>query len=98
VPVGGRLLAVVNTEMRFPLGISMPFMGGTLGGAAFYDGGNVYQAVNFNDLFSNFTHSVGGGLRYKTPIGPIRLDIGHLINAPPGIKSLQYFVTLGQAF
>jgi outer membrane protein insertion porin family len=98
VPVGGRMLAVMNTELRFPLGISVPFVGGTLGGAAFYDGGNVYRAVNFNDLFSNFSHSVGGGLRYKTPIGPVRLDIGHLINAPPGIKSLQYFVTLGQAF
>lgn len=98
VPVGGKMLVVANTELRFPLGISMPFVGGTLGGAAFYDGGNVYRAVNFNDLFSDFTHTTGMGLRYKTPVGPVRIDIGHLFNAPPGVKSLQFFVTLGQAF
>jgi outer membrane protein assembly factor BamA len=98
VPVGGRMLVVANTELRFPLGISMPLVGGPLGGAVFYDGGNVYDAVNFNTLFSDFTHTVGAGLRYKTPVGPVRVDIGHLLNAPPGVKSLQVFVTLGQAF
>jgi len=98
VPVGGKMLMVANTELRFPLGISMPFVGGPLGAAAFYDGGNVYRAVNFNDLFSDFTHTAGMGLRYKTPVGPVRVDVGHLFNAPPGVKSLQWFVTLGQAF
>jgi outer membrane protein assembly factor BamA len=98
VPVGGRMLVVANTELRFPLGMSMPIVGGPLGGAVFYDGGNVYNAVNFNTLFSDFTHTVGAGLRYKTPVGPVRVDIGHLLNAPPGVKSLQFFVTLGQAF
>ncbi|HET9838703.1 MAG TPA: POTRA domain-containing protein [Candidatus Angelobacter sp.] len=98
VPVGGRMLVVANTELRFPLGISMPFVGGPLGGALFYDGGNVYNAVNFHNLFSDFTHSAGGGVRYKTPVGPVRFDVGHLFNAPPGVKSLQWFVTLGQAF
>jgi outer membrane protein assembly factor BamA len=98
VPVGGRMLVVANTELRFPLGISMPLVGGPLGGAVFYDGGNVYTAVNFSTLFSDFTHTVGAGLRYKTPVGPVRVDIGHLLNAPPGVKSLQFFVTLGQAF
>jgi outer membrane protein assembly factor BamA len=98
VPVGGKMLFVANTELRFPLGISMPLVGGALGGAAFYDGGNVYTAVNLKDLFNNFTHSVGGGLRYKTPIGPVRVDVGHLLNPPPGVKSLQFFITLGQAF
>jgi len=98
VPVGGRMLVVANTELRFPLGIAMPLVGGPLGGALFYDGGNVYNAVNFNNVFSDFTHSAGGGIRYKTPVGPVRFDVGHLFNAPPGVKSLQWFVTLGQAF
>jgi outer membrane protein insertion porin family len=98
VPVGGRMLVVANTELRFPLGISMPLVGGPLGGAAFYDGGNVYTAINFGQIFSDFTHTGGFGLRYKTPVGPVRVDIGHLFNAPPGVKSLQFFVTLGQAF
>jgi outer membrane protein assembly factor BamA len=98
VPVGGKELVVFNTELRFPLGISPPILGGTLGGAVFYDAGNVYTNVKINNLFSDSTHTIGGGVRYKTPVGPVRVDIGHLLNAPPGVKSLQFFVTLGQAF
>ncbi len=98
VPVGGKQLVILNSELRFPLGISMPLVGGPLGGAAFYDGGNVYTNVRLSSIFSDFSHTVGFGLRYKTPVGPVRVDIGHLLNAPPGVKSLQFFVTLGQAF
>jgi outer membrane protein assembly factor BamA len=98
VPVGGKQLVIVNSELRFPMGVSMPLLGGPLGGAMFYDGGNVYTSVGLSNVFSDFTHTVGGGLRYKTPVGPVRVDVGHLLNAPPGVKSLQFFVTLGQAF
>jgi outer membrane protein assembly factor BamA len=45
-----------------------------------------------------YTNTVGTGISYATPVGPIRVDIGHNLNAPPGIKSTQFFVTLGQAF
>jgi outer membrane protein insertion porin family len=98
VPVGGQQLVIFNSELRFPMGISTPFLGGTLGGAVFYDAGNVYSSVSFKNVGSDLTHTVGFGLRYKTPVGPVRIDIGHLLNAPPGIKTLQFFVTLGQAF
>jgi len=98
VPVGGKQLVILNSELRFPLGISAPLVGGALGGAVFYDGGNVYTNVQFTNIFPDFTHTLGFGLRYKTPVGPVRIDIGHLLNAPPGVKSLQFFVTLGQSF
>jgi outer membrane protein assembly factor BamA len=98
VPEGGNTLVILNTELRFPLGISLPLIGGALGGAAFYDGGNVYTNIRFSSIFSEFSNTVGFGLRYKTPIGPIRIDVGHLINPPPGLKSVQFFLTLGQAF
>jgi outer membrane protein insertion porin family len=98
VPVGGKQLVIFNSELRFPLGISPPLIGGTLGGVVFYDVGNVYSSVSFKNIASDLTHTVGGGLRYKTPVGPVRVDIGHLLNGPPGVKSLQVFVTLGQAF
>jgi outer membrane protein insertion porin family len=98
VPVGGKQLVILNSELRFPLGISAPFIGGSLGGAAFYDAGNVYSNVSFKNVASDLTHTVGFGVRYKTPVGPVRIDIGHLLNAPAGVKTLQFFVTLGQAF
>ena len=47
---------------------------------------------------SCFTSSVGIGVRYKTPIGPVRIDLGHNLNNITGIKSTQVFITLGQAF
>lgn len=93
VPVGGRELFVFNTELRFPLKIMQ-----ALGGVVFYDGGNVYSAININQFVNNFSNTIGIGLRYSTPIGPIRLDFGRNLNPVPGIGATQYFITLGQAF
>jgi outer membrane protein insertion porin family len=90
VPLGGRELFIVNSEFRIPV----PLKKG-LGIVAFYDGGNVFQHVGFH---GQYTNSIGLGLRYATPVGPIRVDIGHNLNAPPGIKATQIFITLGQAF
>jgi outer membrane protein insertion porin family len=93
VPVGGRLLFILNSELRFPLRIKKG-----LGAVLFYDGGNVYRAINFNDFIHNYTNTVGIGLRYATPIGPIRIDVGHNLNPVPGINPTQYYITLGQVF
>jgi outer membrane translocation and assembly module TamA len=46
----------------------------------------------------NYTNTVGLGLRYATPIGPLRVDLGYNLDAPPGLTATQYFITLGQAF
>ena len=94
VPAGGRQLLVVNSEFRIPLP-SVPVLHKGLGAAVFYDGGNVFRAVGFH---GQYTNTIGGGLRYSTPVGPVRIDIGHNLNSPPGISSIQYFITLGQAF
>jgi outer membrane protein insertion porin family len=93
VPVGGRQLVILNSELRFPLGINK-----ALGGVVFYDGGNVYSAINFNNLVNNYSNTVGIGLRYATPIGPIRIDLGRNLNPVPGLKATQYYITVGQAF
>jgi outer membrane protein insertion porin family len=69
-----------------------------LGVVAFYDGGNVFPNVGFRDFAANYTNTIGVGVRYKTPVGPVRVDIGHNLNALPGIKATQIFITLGQAF
>jgi outer membrane protein insertion porin family len=93
LPVGGPQLVLLNSELRFPLGI-LP----KLGGAAFYDGGNVYPSVGIHDFFSRYSNTIGAGLRYPTPIGTIRVDVGRNLNPVPGLTSTQFFVTLGQAF
>ncbi len=93
VPVGGRQLFILNSEVRFPLRIMK-----NLGGVISYDGGNVYSAINFNNFTNNYTNTVGIGLRYSTPIGPVRIDLGHNLNPVPGINPTQYYITLGQAF
>ena len=93
VPVGGRQLFILNSELRFPLRIMK-----ALGGVVFYDGGNVYSAINFNSFVNNYTNTIGIGLRYATPIGPIRIDLGHNLNPVPGINATQYYITVGQAF
>ncbi len=93
VPVGGNELFIFNSELRFPLPVTK-----AVGGVIFYDGGNVYSAINFNNFATNYTNTVGIGLRYNTPIGPIRIDVGRNLNPIPGIGATQYFITIGQAF
>jgi len=93
VPVGGKQLFILNSEARFPLGIMK-----ALGGVVFYDGGNVYSTINLHNFADNYSNTIGIGLRYETPIGPIRIDFGRNLNPVPGIGANQYFITVGQAF
>ena len=90
---GGKEQLILNTEFRIPLPIKQG-----LGLAVFYDGGNVFPGVGFSNFTSLYTNSVGLGLRYATPVGPVRIDLGHNLNPVPGVKSTQYFVSIGQAF
>ncbi|HEY2821130.1 MAG TPA: POTRA domain-containing protein [Candidatus Acidoferrum sp.] len=93
VPDGGRMLAIFNSEARFPIKLI-----DNLGGVIFYDGGNVYSNINAHQFISNYTNNVGFGFRYNTKVGPIRIDFGRNLNPVPGVKATQYFVTLGQSF
>ncbi|HXT23821.1 MAG TPA: POTRA domain-containing protein [Candidatus Eisenbacteria bacterium] len=93
VPTGGRQLFIFNSELRFPLRIKEG-----LGAAVFYDGGNVYRAINISHFLQDYTNTIGVGLRYKTPVGPIRFDIGRNLNPVTGLKATQFYITLGQAF
>jgi outer membrane protein insertion porin family len=68
VPAGGDGLFLVNLEYRFPLF-------GSFGGAVFYDLGNVW--ADWRDIDPDgFKGGAGLGLRYLSPIGPLRLDVG----------------------
>jgi outer membrane protein insertion porin family len=103
-PGGGQLLTIGNVEYRVPL---KTFSGiGTLGGAVFYDTGNVFERPQDFSL-PDFTHSAGLGLRFRTPLGPVRFDAGFNLNPKMRINEngdsvrqerFHYFITLGQAF
>jgi outer membrane protein assembly factor BamA len=93
VPSGGNELLLINSELRVPL----PLRKG-LGMVVFYDGGNVFPNVGFHDFTSLYSNNVGVGLRYATPVGPVRIDLGRNLNPIDGIKSTNYFISIGQAF
>jgi outer membrane translocation and assembly module TamA len=84
---------LLNSELRIPLPIVK-----NLGMVVFYDGGNVFPKIGFHDFTSLYTNNVGVGLRYATPVGPVRIDIGHNVNSISGIPSTEYFISIGQAF
>ncbi|HZP23919.1 MAG TPA: POTRA domain-containing protein [Terriglobales bacterium] len=94
VPRGGDELLILNSELRFPLNMIKD----GLGIVTFYDGGNVFPSIGFHDFTALYSNNVGIGLRYATPVGPVRIDIGRNLNPVPGLKPTQYFITLGQAF
>jgi outer membrane protein insertion porin family len=84
-PIGGNALLFNNTELRFPL------FGENIGGVLFHDAGNIYSSLdkisfrvhqqNLQD-FDYMAHAVGFGLRYRTPIGPVRVDLAYSLNPP----------------
>jgi outer membrane protein assembly factor BamA len=94
VPAGGNELLLLNSEARLPLDALKK----SLGLVVFYDGGNVFPNIGFHDFTSLYSNNVGLGLRYATPVGPIRIDVGQNLNPVKGIKPTQYFITIGQAF
>lgn len=75
VPVGGRAMFGFNIEIRQELN----FLIEGLGMAVFLDGGQIWETVRQLDS-RPVQYGVGGGLRYESPIGPVRVDIGYKIN------------------
>jgi outer membrane protein insertion porin family len=112
-PIGGQAILIFNQEFRFPM--RLPYVGTSVSGALFYDGGNVYSRLgrisfrptlpdpviqllnpsqpasaanttvcvaNCTNELNYFSHTVGMGFRYATPVGPIRIDLGYQLNRP----------------
>jgi outer membrane protein insertion porin family len=93
-PKGGNALVILNAELRAPLW-------GGLGAVAFVDTGNVFARAADIDLGLLRT-AVGFGIRYKSPIGPLRIDLGFKVHPETfgaqreGLTALH--ISLGQAF
>jgi outer membrane protein insertion porin family len=90
-PLGGNALVVLNVEYRFPLWR-------WFSGAVFFDSGAVSARVA--DLSTDDLRSgVGAGLRLRTPVGPLRLDVGYPLNrVPRQDQKLRVYVTVGYPF
>ena len=58
----------------------------------------INATVGFHDFGSLYSNNVGLGLRYATPVGPVRIDVGRNLDPVPGIGATQYFISIGQAF
>jgi outer membrane protein insertion porin family len=94
-PIGGNALMIFNAELRVRIA-------GGLGVVGFFDAGNVFARVDDLDLW-RMRSALGGGLRYLSPVGPIRVDVGLKLNRrdivpgrPERLSAVH--ISLGQAF
>lgn len=97
-PIGGHSMFESSAEIRVPLFGQFTIVG-------FIDAGNVWYEsfdINLDDLKMD----VGPGLRYRTPIGPVRVDLGYqltridglLVNGEPEPRRWRIHFSIGQAF
>jgi len=84
-PLGGEVFLILNHEVHIPLW-------NRIRGVAFFDAGNVWESAATLD--AELLTSVGVGLRWASPVGPLRLDLAHALDPRDGIDP-QYKVYLG---
>jgi len=89
VPTGGNIFALVNGEFRFSLGKGF-------GLVTFVDGGNVWRVAREVEPVLKYT--AGAGLRYSTPVGPLRIDYGYKLKRQPGESVGEIHFSFGHAF
>ena len=90
-PLGGRSLIDLSLELRLRVTDRFGLVG-------FLDGGTAYEGTHFN-TGEPILWGAGGGIRYYTPIGPLRLDVGIPLDRREGIDAAyQVYLSIGQAF
>ena len=90
-PIGGRSLAEFSIELRRRISE-------TLGIVAFIDGGGAFEAA-WPDFGSDIQYGAGLGLRYYTPLGPMRFDVAVPLNKRDEIDdAFQIYLSIGHAF
>jgi outer membrane protein insertion porin family len=89
-PIGGTTQLILNTEYIFPI---IPDM--KLKGVVFFDTGNSYEEFN---NFGYLRYTTGTGLRWISPIGPIRIEWGYNLDKKPGESSSKFEFAFGSFF
>jgi outer membrane protein assembly complex protein YaeT len=89
-PKGGNAVLILNAELRVPVW-------GDLGMAVFMDGGNVFNRITAFD-FGELRGAMGFGVRYRSPIGPVRLDLGFKMDPRENERRSVLHFSIGQAF
>jgi len=96
-PVGGEQSLLFNVELQYPLTQTFRVFG-------FYDRGNVYgkgfdiSTTDTSINVSEMRNSVGGGIRFFSPFGPISLAYGFKLDPAPGDSSGEFHFSAGNAF
>ena len=99
---GGNIMTIYNVEYKFP--IAPDEHGKTLlQGVFFYDIGgdwNSFNAVSYqvNSSPLGLKQGVGFGIRFKTPVFPLRLDFGIPLNRAEGDAHTQFYFNVGSLF
>ncbi len=90
-PFGGLKELLFNTEYIFPIAAEYKFKG-----VVFFDAGRAYGS---NETFgSNLTYTTGFGIRWISPMGPIRVEWGYNLDKKPGEASSKIGFTFGSSF
>lgn len=89
-PIGGASVVELNAEARWRINEDF-------GAVAFVDGGGAFEGAMPGDGGDWFV-GAGLGVRYYSPIGPVRLDVAAPLNAREGDPGVQIYISIGQAF
>ena len=89
-PLGGNGLLLLNVELRVPVKSGVKIVG-------FADLGNVFKTVSDVSV-RELRPALGGGFRYKSPVGPLRFDLGFKVPRRVDESRTAWFITFGEAF
>ena len=96
-PMGGSQSLIINLETQYPFTRSFR-------GFVFYDRGNVYgTGTSTNTTAENFDlgemrHSVGAGIRFISPFGPLGFSYGIKLDKQSGETAAEFHFSAGSAF
>lgn len=85
--IGGTSFLCFNVEYLFPL-----VKEAGIKGVVFYDTGNAWDTYSFG---TDFRHTTGAGIRWYSPLGPLRLEWGYVLDAKEGESTSRWEFAIG---